>query len=127
MAALGFLAVFGYMLAIVAWTKDPHGKYGSYEFFAHSLNDVLRFENGKVTLETCCGNEAFGTYAMDSTGAWIWTQQRQMRPADRTKWHMTPPRRFRLHRSVFFLRMDSLDQPAFRLDMRRRLFHQIPL
>lgn len=125
--ALGVLAGFGYMLAIVGWTKNPHGKYASYEFFGHALTDVLRFENGKVTLETCCGNEAYGTYAKDPTGGWIWTQQQQVRPADRAKWHMTPPRRFRLHRSLFFLRIDSLDQPAFQLDMQRRLFNQIPL
>ena len=120
------VAGLGYVLALIALTDDPKGKYASYEFIPHASTDVLRFESGKVTLETCCGNEAYGTYAQDGSGVWIWTYQYQRRPADRTKWHMTPPQRFALHRSLVSLRIEALDPPALRLDMRQRLFNDIP-
>ena len=127
LVVLGLIAVLGYLLAIIALTDNPSGKYASYEFFPHSETDVLRFEDGKVTLETCCGNEAYGTYAQDVSGRWIWTHQFQIRPADRTKWQMTSPRRFILHRSLFSLRVEALDQTALWFDMRRRLFNNVPL
>ena len=125
--ALGLLAGVCYLLAIIALTDNPRGKYASYEMVPHAWTDVLRFQDGKVTRETCCGDETYGTYTQDASGRWIWTHQYQRRPADRTKWHLTPPRRFTLYRSLFSLRIEALDPPAFRLDMRARLFNDFPL
>ena len=45
-----------YLLAIIALTDNPRGKYASYEMVPHAWTDVLRFQDGKVTLETCCGD-----------------------------------------------------------------------
>jgi hypothetical protein len=124
---LGLLACVGYLLAIIALTDNPRGKYASYEFHPHASTDVLRFQDGKVTLETCCGDQAYGIYTQDDSGQWIWTHQYQKRPADRTKWHLTPPRRFALRRSLFSLQIEALDPPALRLGMRARLFIGFPL
>lgn len=121
------LAAVTYAVAVSSFSDDPRGMYASYEFFPHDQNDVLRFENGKVTLETCCGSEAYGSYARDEHNQWIWTHQFQMRPADRSKWHLTDPEYFTLSRSLFHLRVVPRDKPTFGLDMRRRLFNTLPL
>lgn len=44
-----------YLYAIGSLDNEPHGTFASYGFFPHHVSDVLRFERGKVTLETCCG------------------------------------------------------------------------
>ena len=116
-----------YLFLICSFTDDPRGMYASWEFFPHHYNDVLRFEDGKVTLETCCGNEAYGTYAKDENGKWVWTHQSQRRPADRSKWHLTEPEYYCLERRFFHLRICCKDRPLVELDMRRRLFNAFPL
>ena len=128
-AATLILAVSGvlaYLVSAIGLSSDPKGKYSSYEFYPHSKKDVLRFADGIVTLETCCGNEAFGSYSRDSSGDWIWVHQYQRRPADPTKWHMTPPQRFVLRRTLSSLQIEALDPPFVRLEMKRRLFNDLP-
>lgn len=126
-AAVLVALVVIYLYAIGSLDNDPHGTFASYGFFPHHVNDVLRFEHGKVTLETCCGDEDYGTYEQDSQGWWVWKCQHQMRPADRTQWRLTEPEYYRLHRSLFHLRVELQDRLPFGIDMRRRLFTTWPL
>ena len=116
-----------YAFAVISFSDDPRGKYASWQFFPHDLNDVLRFEDGKVTLETCCGTDAYGSYARDEHGRWIWTYQIQHRPGYRKKLHLPAPEYFILHRSLFHLRIELRDKHLGTLDMRRRLFNTFPL
>lgn len=126
-AALSLLLVIAYGIVIGSVGDDPRGKFASYRFFPHHKNDVLRFEDGKVRLETCCGNEEYGLYQKEPSGQWTWIYQHLRRPADRSRWHMTPPRRFLLKRSLFSLEIVDMEDPTAKLSMRSRLLNMWPL
>lgn len=70
----GLIVVCGYSMLLVGNPNDLEGKFSSYELFAHDKNDVLEFENGLVTLKTCCGNSYYGDY-MRQGDSWIWSHQ----------------------------------------------------
>ncbi len=50
----------------------PTGRFHSYSVFPHDTCDLLVFSNGTVTLETCCGDEAWGRYGKGADGRWLW-------------------------------------------------------
>ncbi len=122
-----FVATTGliYLVLTISFADDPHGKYAGYEFFPHHRNDIIRFENGKVRSETCCGDDDWGTYAKDSTGRWVW------RYRDYTKFRDRPPvlfaeNDFVVRRSLFGIEIQSVNDLSKRLFMRRRLFNALP-
>jgi hypothetical protein len=120
------LAGIVYVLCLVSLSGDPNGKYAGDKFSGHAATDIIRFDAGKVRLETCCGDEDYGTYAKDSEGRWIWTYQYQRRPADRSKWHLSTPQHFILRRSLFNIHIESIEPPSSALTMRTRLFNDLP-
>jgi hypothetical protein len=121
------LASIWCVLCLGSLSDDPHGKYAAVKFSGHAEADIIRFEAGRVRLETCCGDEDYGTYAKDSEGRWIWTYQYQLRPSsDHSKWHLSTPHLFNLRRSLFNIHIESIEPPVAELSMRTRLFNDIP-
>jgi hypothetical protein len=52
--------------------SEPAGQLLAYPITGHDSGDVVVFSKGVVTLQTCCGNESWGTYATTSDGRWLW-------------------------------------------------------
>lgn len=71
-------AAVPYVALLVGNPNDLEGKFASYEFFPHSKSDVLEFQNGLVTMKTCCGNSYAGDYETRD-GEWVWHHQAVMR------------------------------------------------
>ena len=67
---IGVVVIYGVVL--IDLRDEPYGYVASYSLFAHSENDVLNFSQGKVTLQTCCGDQEWGTCERASDGSWIW-------------------------------------------------------
>lgn len=105
----------------------PSGMYSSFEFFGHAEADVLEFENGRVMLRTCCGNEPFGSYHQEAGGSWIWVYQQESRPADRSKWRLSDPVRFIVTPERFAITIEAEDKTSPPLRMPRRVFEKIKL
>jgi hypothetical protein len=124
---LGVAGVVGYQMILSGDPTDPEGMYSSYEFFAHDEGDVLEFQNGTVTLRTCCGNDDYGTYRKEKDGTWIWTKQLTMTTiSDRTP-RKTAPLYFILHPAARSLTIERTDDPSLTLTMGRRLFKKYKL
>lgn len=111
--------VFVYGLCLVSFRAEPTGLVASYSVYAHAMNDTLKFADGKVTLQTCCGDESWGTYVQGADGAWIW--------------HMTPPSKgrvagdIRLQPGWFAMRFTGVTDPTVDFTLRRRVFRRVPL
>ena len=97
------------------------GRYASYHFAPHDRADMLAFSKGKVLWHSCCGDEDYGTYALEPSGAWVWTCRRQLRPADQSKWRLSDPVRFILEPAWFSLRIVLEKDRQKDLTMRRRV------
>jgi hypothetical protein len=65
-------AVLIYGIVLIDLRAEPNGYVASYSLFAHSKTDVLNFSHGKVILQTCCGDEDWGTYEDAPGASWIW-------------------------------------------------------
>jgi hypothetical protein len=76
------VVVLCYVSLLVGNPNDLEGKVSSYELFPHDRRDVLEFENGLVTLKTCCGNSYYGDY-MRKDDSWVWEHQ--------MVWRRNPP------------------------------------
>jgi hypothetical protein len=103
----------------------PGGMYASFEFFGHAQADVMEFKSGKVMLRTCCGNESFGSYHQENDDRWIWIFQRELRPADRSKWRLSDPIRFVVIPERFAITIEAEDKSSPPLRMPRRVFEKI--
>ena len=108
-----------YCLAIMSWTDNPEGMYASYKLAAHHKFDVVRFRNGQVKKETCCGDQDWGTYYRDSTGRWIWDPDSDDKIGHKND---RPLNRVFLRRSLFFLDLQFENEPATQIRLRSRLF-----
>ena len=126
---IGIPAAIVYGIAIASFSDDPAGKYSSYELFKHDFIDVVRFENGLVTLETCCGDEDFGTYHQDPDGRWVWVwsersiDERSLGPPTESDYLHT----FIIQRKLFGLYIQFESDPDIDLFMKERLFNDFPL
>jgi len=112
-----------YLALLVGNPNDLEGKFSCYEFSGHSKGDVLEFENGLVTMKTCCGNSYNGDY-QTRDDSWTWYYQTVMRrnpPEFRykepVKIHVTP--------HLFSLTLRFEDGQTMRLP--RRVFTSLPL
>jgi hypothetical protein len=116
-----------YLFAIASFSGEPSGKFSSWKFFPHDANDVLRFEAGVVTLETCCGIQDQGLYSKNPDGSWNWVLQRSVKRTPESPVVLSPITKFRIERRLFHLRIQSLEDSKIELDMRRRIFNNFPL
>jgi hypothetical protein len=114
-----------YLILVISLADDPHGKYASYEFFPHHSLDIIRFENGKVRSETCCGDDDWGTYSKDASGQWVWRYQYHT-----DAWSgppkPSPVHEFVIRRSLLGIEIRSETDPSLHLFMRRRLSNSHP-
>ena len=72
-AAISASAVCVVLFALSAvFQQRPIGLFGSYKMLPHESGDVLRFTNGVVSHETCCGQEFLGSYKRLPDRTWMW-------------------------------------------------------
>lgn len=121
-ARLIILATLFALCSLVVWAlahiqRRPEGLYHSYAIFPHDKSDYLSFSNHVVTLNTCCGNIAFGTYRQDASGQWIWTQPHGTNPPS---FHLLQP-------GAFTITCVDTQNPSSTFTLRRRLSAKIPL
>lgn len=122
---LGGVLVFAmYFILLVGNPHDLEGKVSSYGFFAHDKCDVLEFENGMVTLKTCCGNEFYGDYTFRPDGTWIWYHQSFIRK-NPPQLEFKEPRKIKVEPHLFSVTLRSEDGNTLKLP--RRVFKRIPL
>jgi hypothetical protein len=123
---LTILSTMGYVAMLFSFTEDPEGKYASYEFLSHHRLDVLDFEGGSVTMRTCCGDEAMGTYKQEADGRWVWTYPTKRRVPGPIRRYVEVQNRWLLQRNAFELRIECLETGHV-IEMRRRLCKDAPL
>ena len=116
-------AIVTYFVLLVGNPNDLEGKFASYEFFPHSQNDVLEFQNGLVTMKTCCGNSYEGDYLIRD-GVWIWYHQAVMR-RDPPQFRYKEAVKIHVEPHLFSLTLRFEDGQTLRLP--RRVFTSIPL
>jgi hypothetical protein len=77
-----FISVLTAALVLVVlsalFRQRPLGKFASYKMMLHDTGDVLRFTNGMVSWETCCGQQFVGNYEKSQHGEWIWHMRLSM-------------------------------------------------
>lgn len=117
------IAVVAYFALLVGNPNDLEGKFASYEFFPHSKNDVLEFQNGLVTMKTCCGNTYEGDY-QTRDDKWVWYHQAVMR-RDPPQFRYKEPVKILVEPHLFSLTLRFEDGQTMRLP--RRVFTSIPL
>lgn len=127
LSLLGVAAVIVYQVVLPGDPSTPEGMFSSYEFFGHAENDVLIFENGSVTLSTCCGDDDYGTYEKSKEGTWVWTYQLTMTTISNPTPRKTPPQFFVLRPAPRSLTIVRVDDPSKNLTMGRRLFKKVKL
>ena len=116
-------AVVIYFALLVGNPNDLEGKFASRELFPHSICDVLEFQNGLVTLKTCCGNTYEGDY-QTRDGAWVWYHQSIMQ-TDPPQFRYESPVKIHVEPHLFSLTLRFEDGRTMRLP--RRVFTSIPL
>jgi hypothetical protein len=72
------LMLLTYLILLIGNPNDLEGKVSSFEFSPHDKSDVLEFENGLVTMKTCCGNTYEGDYSWKDD-SWTWKHQAVLR------------------------------------------------
>ena len=97
----------------------PTGRYHSYSIFPHDSCDVLTFSNGTVTLQTCCGDESWGSYQRAADGRWVWTWRHGGKKPTTNTYIIEP--------GVFTISCTDTQSPSSSFTLRRRLFTKIPL
>jgi len=107
-------------VALAGFRSEPWGYVASYSIFPHSETDVLNFRSGSVTLQTCCGEEAWGTYARLKDGTWVW---HRIRPG--TNGPMA--RDFLVRSDYFSMTFTDTQSPSNVFTLRRRVFMNFPL
>lgn len=112
-----------YIVLLVGNPNDLEGKFSSEKFFAHSMCDVLEFENGLVTLKTCCGNTYAGDYEFRD-GTWTWYHQ-SVFSRDPPRFRFEEPVRIHVEPHFFSLTLKFDDGRTLKLQ--RRVFTSIPL
>lgn len=117
--ALPPLLVAAYFFALAGFRAEPSGLVSSYSFFAHDPYDTLKFSRGLVTLQTCCGDEPWGTYSRATDGSWIW----HVRPHGRADRGGD----VRVTSELWAIRFTDLAAPAHIFTLPRRVFRQVPL
>ena len=126
-ACLVFATGVIYVLLICSFSSNPSGKYASYNFIPHDPWDMITFANGLVRLETCCGDEDMGSYAADNRGDWIWTIPRRYRKTDEHPEERIKIERYKISREVFYLRIQSMQEPIIDIRLRGRIIKNAPL
>lgn len=117
------VASFAYLILLIGNPKALDGKYSGYELSGHDQNDVIEFENGLVTLKTCCGNSYYGSY-LPAGDAWTWEHQEIRRPSP-PGFRFKEPLKISVERKLFSATIRFQDGQT--LNMRRRVFTGIPL
>ena len=107
-----------YSVALVGIRSEPFGYVASYSVFPHAENDVFHFSHGLVTLETCCGEEMWGTYSRSADGDWIWHLRHVT---------STTTQEIRVRSGLFSMRFTDARDPSKEFTLRRRLFKELPL
>ena len=119
-AWLALAAVFatGAVLAAGWLRSSPSGHFHSYSIFHHDTCDVLTFSNGTVTLQTCCGDEAWGSYERAADGHWVWTFRHGGKKPT-TNYFVVQP-------GAFAITCTDTQSPSSSFTLRRRLSTKIP-
>lgn len=121
---LGLLAlIVCYLVLLVSNPSGLEGRVSSYELFPHSKSDVLEFENGLVTLKTCCGNSWEGDYMLKDD-VWVWEHQALFR-RNPPELKFNEPVRIEVEPSFFSITLRFDDGQTLKLP--RRVFTKIPL
>lgn len=118
----GLLALI-YLLLLVGNPHDLQGKFSSYKMFPHATCDVIEFDNGLVTLKTCCGNSYFGDY-MRRDNSWMWYHQ-SVRRRNPPEFKFKEPLEIQVEPHVFSITITFND--GKKLNLPRRVFTRIPL
>lgn len=98
----------------VIFSLRPVGCFGSYKMLRHDPGDVLRFTNGVVLQETCCGQMDLGTYARSSDGTWIWYYSTGRKKVYTNEFILRP--------GLFWLTCTEVQTPTNTWRLPRRLF-----
>ena len=113
------LTIVGYLISLLMHTKVD-GIFHSYDIFKHDPCDVLNFSGGTVTLQTCCGDELWGTYEKSDDGRMRWTFRRG---ATVTSFDQV----FVVQVNALSITCTPVDPLRKAFDLRRRLFRNFPL
>lgn len=105
-------------LAQLRLSPEPRGLVNAYPISRHERSDVALFQNGKVTLKTCCGDWPYGTYEQDSQGKWIWN----IRLGTQQVLYDT----VEISSGLFTVRVQSVSSGLVNHTLRRRLFQSVP-
>jgi hypothetical protein len=108
----------GALLVVLSLRSTPTGRYASYSILPHDSCDVFAFSGGNVTWQTCCGDDAYGTYRQMPGGAWVWSA------VHGTKKRSTNT--FALRPGVFYMSFTDLQNPTNKFSLRRRLSAKWP-
>jgi hypothetical protein len=108
-------------IVAVCWRlrAEPLGAFHSYSIFPHDSCDLLTFSNGTVTLQTCCGDESWGTYRREGDGHWVWTWRHGTKKPTTNTYIIQP--------GAFSITCTGTQSPSSSFTLRRRLFSKIPL
>ena len=121
-AAIAVVAV-GYAALLVGNPNELEGKYSGYGLSGHEMNDVIAFENGLVTLKTCCGNTYYGDY-MPKDDGWMWEHNSIWR-RNPPQFRFPAPLKISVERKLFSATIRFED--GHTMSLRRRVFTRIPL
>jgi hypothetical protein len=120
---ISILIVAIYLGILVGNPNDLEGKFAAYEFSGHSKGDVLEFEDGLVTMKTCCGNSYEGDY-LHRDGLWTWHHQAIMRK-NPPEFRYKEPVKIHVKPHLFSITLTFEDGQTMRLP--RRVFTSLPL
>jgi hypothetical protein len=98
--------------------REPSGYVSSFSLFPHSGLDVANFYDGKVTLETCCGDQNWGTYEKTANGSWVWTMRNGERGPTVGIYRVEP--------GLFWMTFTDLNVSHQPFTLRRRAFKKYP-
>lgn len=115
--------LLAYFILLVGNPNDLEGKVSSYTFEPHDKSDVLEFENGLVTIKTCCGNTYEGDYSWKD-GAWTWEHQSVLR-RNPPQFRFKEPVIIKVEPHLFSITLKFEDGQI--LNLPRRVFTSIPL
>jgi hypothetical protein len=120
---LGALLLLTYFVLLVGNPTDLEGKVSSYEFFTHDRSDVLEFQNGLVTMKTCCGNTYEGDYSW-KYDSWTWEHQAVLR-RNPPQFRFKEPVIIKVEPHLFSITLRFKDGKT--LNLPRRVFTSFPL
>jgi hypothetical protein len=112
-----------YLTVLVGNPNNLEGKFACYEFSGHSKSDILEFEDGLVTMKTCCGASYEGDYWIRD-GKWTWDHQAVMR-RNPPEFRYKKPVKIDVEPHLFSITLKFEDGQTMRLP--RRVFTRLPL